>query len=149
MSTHKPLVVITGASMGIGHALALKFAKSGYPCLLLSRHIKPLVELSDMPVMYEKVDVTDFKQLKKAIEKAEEVYGKTECIINNAGIANVGELREMPIDKCQYEIDVLLKGVLNGIKCVLSDMSERKSGTIINISSVADRMPHPQAVGIV
>ena len=141
--TNKPLVVITGASHGIGRALAIKFAEESYPCLLISRHIEPVSELQNKFIIYEKVDVTDFNAIKSAIVKAEALYGKTECIINNAGLINIGELRDMAIEKCSYEFDVLVKGVLNGIKTVISDMSARKSGTIINISSMGDRIPSP------
>jgi len=133
------LVVITGASQGIGKALATAFAKERHSLLLLSRHIQPLPELDKFEVMYEQIDVTDFNALKKAITKAENKYGKTECIINNAGFINIGEFRDMPQEQCAYEFDVLVKGVMNGIKCVLPDMSARKKGTIINISSIDDR----------
>ncbi|MDO9578437.1 MAG: SDR family oxidoreductase [Candidatus Cloacimonadales bacterium] len=143
---NKPLVVITGASQGIGKALAIKFASENHPCLLISRHIEFISELENKQIIYENVDVTDYKALKSAIEKAEAIYGKTECIINNAGFINIGELRDMDVEKCSYEFDVLVKGVLNGIKAVLSDMSARKSGTIINVSSIGDRKPFPQAV---
>ncbi len=142
----KPLIVITGASQGIGQALALKFSAEAHPCLLLSRHIAPIPGLEGRPIIYEKVDVRDYKALKLAIEKAEAIYGKTECIINNAGFINIGELRDLDVEQCSNEFDVLVKGVLNGIKAVLSDMSSRKSGTIINISSIGDRKPFPQAV---
>ena len=143
---NKPLAVITGASHGIGKTLAIKFAEEGHPCLLMSRHIEPIPELENKAILYEKVDVTDFHALQSAIQKAEALYGKTECIINNAGFLNIGELRDTPIEKCNYELDVLVKGVLNGVKAVISDMSARKSGTIINISSLGDRKPYPQAI---
>lgn len=115
LMTDKPLVVITGASHGIGKALAVKFSEQGHPCLLISRHIEPILELENKPVIYEKADVTDYHALKSAIKKAEAIYGKTECIINNAGFINIGDLRDLDIDKCSYEFDVLVKGVLNGI----------------------------------
>lgn len=142
----KPLVVITGASQGIGKALALKFSTEGHPCLLISRHMTPLPELEGREVIYRQVDVIDYSSLKASIEEAEARYGKTECLINNAGFMHIGNLEEIPIEACQYEIDVLIKGVINGIKTVLSDMEARKSGTIINISSIADRKPGPIAV---
>jgi NADP-dependent 3-hydroxy acid dehydrogenase YdfG len=135
----KSLVVITGASHGIGKALAMKFATDQYPCLLLSRHIEPFPELKDKKVLYAQVDVTDFNAIQSAIKNAEKKFGNTECLINSAGFINVGNFNEIPIEKCNYEFDVLVKGVLNGVKAVLSDMISRKSGTIINISSISDR----------
>lgn len=142
----KPLVIITGASQGIGRALAFKFSKQQYPCLLISRNIEPLPELDNEKIIYKKLDVTNFSALQTAIKEAEDRFGATECIINNAGLLNVGEFRDIDIEKTHYEIDVLIKGVTNGIQCVLPAMAARKSGTIINISSIADRKPYPQAV---
>ena len=142
LTTEQPsLIVITGASHGIGKALAIKFAADGYPLLLLSRHIEPFPELKNKNIIYAQVDVADFKALKSAIKKAEKKFGLTECLVNNAGFANVGDLSELPIEKCNYEFDVLVKGVLNGMKVVLPDMKSRQSGTIINISSISDRKP--------
>ncbi len=142
----KSLVVITGASHGIGKALAIQFSNEGHPCLLLSRHMIPLPELEGREIIYKQVDIIDYQSLKNVIEQAEEQYGKTECLINNAGFLTIGHLQEIPIEKCHYEMDVLIKGVLNGIKAVLPDMSARKSGTIINISSLGDRKPFSLSV---
>lgn len=142
----KKLIVITGASSGIGKALAIKFANNGYPCLLISRNISEMQELQGKPVLYRQADVSDYEQLATAINEAEHIYGQTECLINNAGFLNVGQFRDLAVDDCHYEMDVLVKGVVNGIKAVLSAMSARKSGTIINISSIGDRKPSPQGV---
>lgn len=146
MNNQKSLVVITGASAGIGKALAIRFTDEGYPCLLISRHIEPLAELKGREVLYAPLDITDYERFEIAVRDAEKKYGKTECMINNAGFVNVGEFRDIPIEKTHYEVEVLVHGVINGIKIVLSDMSARKSGTIINISSIADRKPYPTAV---
>jgi len=143
----KPLVVITGASEGIGKALAIKYSDEGHPCLLISRHIEPIEELKDREVIYQQLDVVDYAAFKDAVTVAEEKYGSTACLINSAGFINVGDFAQMDIEKSAYEIDVLIKGVLNGIKVVLGDMESRRSGTIINISSVGDRKPSEGAVG--
>ena len=105
----KPLVVITGASSGIGRSLAQKFSDQKYPCLLLSRQIVPLKELVGREVLYSQVDVTNYEDFKKAIKEAEEKYGKTECLINNAGLINIGEFQDISLEKCTYEIDVLVR----------------------------------------
>ena len=144
---NKGLVVITGASAGIGKALALKFAAENYPCLLLSRHITPFPELKNKEIMYAQLDVTHYEDFKKAVREAEAQYGKTACIINNAGLIHVGAFQDIPIEQCHYEMDVLIKGVVNGIKIVLPDMTAAKTGTIINISSIGDRKPGALGVG--
>ena len=136
------LVVITGASHGIGRALALKFAKDGNPLLLISRSMAPLPELKSYTnVLYAKVNVVDYKMLEKSIQDAEKKYGETACLINNAGLLYMGEFSKLSIDKIYEEIDVLIKGVVNGIKVVLKNMEKSKSGTIINMSSIGDRKP--------
>ncbi len=141
----KELVVITGASSGIGEALAYAFAKEGHPLVLLSRNIKPLQKLSSHPVHYASCDVVDYNKFLEEIKKGEKQFGPTGCIVNNAGIANFGDFDKIPIEKVHYELDVLVKGVINGIKCVLPQMVASKKGTIINISSIGDRTDFPQA----
>lgn len=137
-----PLVVITGASRGIGHALAAKFAAAGHSLLLLSRHA---VNPDELPAgsRHEAVDVADSKALNDAIRRAEETYGPVECLINNAGFLKIGALQDRDPAKVSYEVDVLLKGVLYGIQAVLPGMTARKRGTIINISSIGDRTAGP------
>ncbi len=137
----KKLVVITGASSGFGKALALEFNKSGYPLLLLARRLEKLEELRLENALCEKVDVTDKDAFKKAVRKAEEVYGKTDLIINNAGIMLLGNLENQDPKEWQDMLNVNVMGVMNGMQIVMNDMKERQSGTIINISSIAGVKP--------
>ena len=137
----KKLVVITGASSGFGKALALEFNKAGYPLLLIARRIELLNELNLSDTICEKVDVTDRTSLEAAIRKAEQVYGKTDLIINNAGLMLLGNLETQNPEEWQKMLDVNVMGVMHGMQIVMNDMKERKSGTIINISSVAGVKP--------
>jgi NADP-dependent 3-hydroxy acid dehydrogenase YdfG len=142
----EPLVVITGASSGIGLALARAFAREGNPLLLLSRHIEPLPDMPPDRTDYAAADVADFAAVERAIRGAEDRFGKTECLVNNAGFADARDFKSVEVASFSHEVDVNLKGVLNCTKVVLGDMSERRSGTIINISSVSDRKTSPVAV---
>jgi NADP-dependent 3-hydroxy acid dehydrogenase YdfG len=142
----EPLVVITGASSGIGRAAARAFAKAGNKLLLISRRIEKLAELGDDAAIYAKADVADFAAIERAIRAAEARFGPTECLINNAGFADARDFKAVDVASYSHEIDVNLKGVLNCTKVVLADMSRRRSGTIINISSVSDRKTAPVAV---
>lgn len=146
MEEMKGLTVITGASQGIGKALAKKFVGDGNPCLLISRNISPMPEFKGKEVLYEKVDVSDYSAMQSAIDKAKKQYGPVTCIVNNAGMINVGDFLEIPLEKMRAEVDALIMGVINGIKAVLPGMVEKKSGSIINISSVADHRPSPVAI---
>jgi len=142
----EPLVVITGASSGIGLALAHAFAKDGNALLLVARHMKMPEGLSAGRTMCAEADVADYGALEKAIRGAETKFGKTACLINGAGLADAREFKAVEPEAFAHEIDVNLKGVLNGTKAVLADMSARGAGTIINISSVSDRKTSPVAV---
>jgi NADP-dependent 3-hydroxy acid dehydrogenase YdfG len=140
-----PLVVITGASSGIGLALARAFAREGHALLLVSRNMTPLSEMPEDRTIYEAVDVTYYDGLERAIRGAEARFGKTACLVNNAGLADARDFKEVEPSAYAHEIDVNLKGVLNATKVVIGDMS-RSGGTIINISSVSDRKTAPVAV---
>ncbi len=137
----KKLVVITGASSGFGKALALEFNKSGYPLLLLARRVEKLEELNLENAICEKVDVTDKASFESAVRKAEAIYGKTDLIINNAGIMLLGNLENQNPSEWQDMLNVNVMGVMNGMQIVMDDMKERQCGTIINISSIAGVKP--------
>ncbi|MFD7444502.1 SDR family oxidoreductase [Streptomyces sp. NPDC059909] len=138
-----PLIVVTGASHGIGRAVAKAFAAEEHPLLLMSRHPAALEALPPEQVVSAAVDVSDYAALEAAIRAAEDLYGPTECLVNCAGFLRIGGLETRDPADMSYEVDVLLKGVLNGIRAVLGDMKARNSGTIINVSSVGDRAPGP------
>jgi NADP-dependent 3-hydroxy acid dehydrogenase YdfG len=142
----EPLVVVTGASSGIGLALARAFSKDGHALLLIARHMKPVADLPADRTAYAEADVTDYAALERAIRDAEAKFGKTACLVNSAGLADAREFKQVEPAAFAHEIDVNLKGVLNGTKAVLADMSARGSGTIFNISSVSDRKTAPVAV---
>jgi len=90
------------------------------------------------------VDVTDFNALKEAVKTAEAKFGSVDCLINNAGFAKGGDFTELTHADQANTVNVNLQGVINGIEAVLPSMRQRKTGTIINISSIADRNPRPQ-----
>src|SRR5690349_11142142 len=87
----KGLIVITGASSGIGEATARSFSEAGHPLLLLARRLERLEALKLPNTICEKVDVTNREQIKSAIEKAEKKYGPVDCLINNAGVMLLGQ----------------------------------------------------------
>jgi NADP-dependent 3-hydroxy acid dehydrogenase YdfG len=141
------LVVITGASSGIGRGIARAFAAEGHPMLLISRHIAPLPEFDGKTVRYAQADVADYDQVETAIRAAEREFGETACLVNSAGFADARDFLAVTPADLAREIDVDLKGVLNCTKAVIGNMSRRGRGTIINISSVSDRKTAPVAVG--
>ena len=139
------LVVITGAGAGIGQALARGFSAEGHPCLLISRNQEADPQLSDRPVLYQQLDVSDAGALEAAITDAERQFGPTGCLINNAGMIHIGGIESLSLGQIAEEINTMVNGVINGIHHVLPGMRERRSGTIINISSIGDRKPAASA----
>lgn len=139
----KKLVVITGASSGIGEAIARRLSESGHPLLLLARRIDRLEALNLPNTLCEKVDVTDKGSFEAAIAKAEAQFGETDCIVNNAGVMLLSPLDVQDPAEWKTMFDVNVIGLMNGMQAVLAPMKARQSGTIINISSVAGRKTFP------
>lgn len=146
MSAAKGLIVVTGASSGIGKATVLKFVEEKYPVLMLARRedrLKAIVEeaktsFPESPVpIASAVDVTDFDAMSKAIEDAEAMFGAVSLLVNNAGTMLLGDIATQARTEWKRMLDVNVMGVLNGIQAVLSGMIERKEGTVINVSSIA------------
>ena len=138
-----PLVVITGASSGIGASMAQRFSDAGYPLLLLARRLDRLEALSLPNTLCRAVDVTDAQALQAAIAEAEAQYGPVDCLINNAGVMLLGQIDSQDPIEWQRMLDVNVMALLNGMQTVLSPMKQRQHGTIINVSSVAGKKSFP------
>ncbi len=133
----KKLVVITGASSGIGESVAKRMSQAGHPVLLLARRSQ-ITEGFHLPdSLCRSVDVTDLAAMKAAIAEAESLYGKTDLLINCAGVMLLDNPYDQDYAEWQQMVDVNINGVLTGINIVLHDMVARQEGTIINISSIA------------
>ncbi|EGQ8240337.1 SDR family oxidoreductase [Vibrio parahaemolyticus] len=139
----KKLVVITGASSGIGEAIARRFSEEGHPLLLVARRVERLEALNLPNTLCEKVDVTDQASLITAIEKAEAQFGPTDVLVNNAGVMLLGQIDAQDAAEWKRMFDVNVLGLLNGMHSVLASMKARNSGTIINISSIAGKKTFP------
>ncbi|GLS83428.1 SDR family oxidoreductase [Paraferrimonas haliotis] len=139
--TNKKLVVITGASSGFGMAMAQEFSKDGYPLLLLARRVDKMQALNLPNALCREVDVTDKAGFEAAVREAEAQYGKTDLLVNNAGVMLLGDIASQDSAEWKTMLDVNVMGVMNGMQIVMADMRERKSGTIINLSSIAGIQP--------
>ncbi|HHF3105626.1 SDR family oxidoreductase [Vibrio alginolyticus] len=139
----KKLIVITGASSGIGEAIARHFSDQGHALLLLARRVERLEALNLPNTLCEKVDVTDKASFEAAIEKAEALYGPVDALVNNAGVMLLGQIDTQDASEWKRMFDVNVLGLLNGMQSVLAPMKARNSGTIINISSIAGKKTFP------
>ncbi|WP_085654855.1 MULTISPECIES: SDR family oxidoreductase [unclassified Pseudomonas] len=145
----KPLIIITGASSGIGEATARRLSAAGHPLLLLARRIKRLEALALPNTLSRRVDITDRAALLAAVAEAEVQFGPADALINNAGVMLLGEMSKQDPAQWDQMLDVNVKGLLNGVHAVVAGMIERKHGTIINVSSVAGRKTFPNHVAYV
>jgi NADP-dependent 3-hydroxy acid dehydrogenase YdfG len=139
----KPLVAITGASSGIGEAIARRFHEADHPLLLLARRIERLEALRLPHARCERVDVTDPKALHGAIARAEDEYGPVDCLVNNAGTMMLGQVDTQDRSEWERMYAVNVIAMLDGMQAVLSSMKARRAGTIINISSTSGRATFP------
>jgi NADP-dependent 3-hydroxy acid dehydrogenase YdfG len=137
------VVIITGASSGMGEAAAKHLSAFGATVVLGARRadrIKKLAkEIQDNggKALAVAVDVTKRERVKGLVDAAVEQFGRVDVILNNAGIMPLSPMDRLNVDEWDKMIDVNIKGVLNGIAAVLPYMKEQKSGQIINTSSVA------------
>ncbi len=143
------MVVITGASSGLGEATARLLSARGATVALGARRIDRLTKLADEltanggKALAVTVDVTDRDQVKQFVDTAVQKFGRIDVIINNAGLMPQSLLEHLKIDEWDQMIDVNIKGVLYGIAAVLPHMIRQKAGHIINVSSVAGHRVGP------
>lgn len=139
MSARKPLVVVTGASSGIGAATATAFAEKGYPLLVTARRRDRLEQLGLPNAEVAAVDVTDTDGMRAAIAAAEARFGAVDLLVNNAGVMPLGKVAEQDPRDWTRLFDVNVLALLETTRIVLPGMIERRHGTIVNLGSVAGR----------
>jgi NADP-dependent 3-hydroxy acid dehydrogenase YdfG len=146
------VVVITGASSGLGEATARYLSARGATVVLGARRVERLQKLAkelnggDGKALAMETDVTKPDQVQRLVDAAVKNYGRIDVIINNAGLMPQSRLELRKIDEWDRMIDVNIKGVLYGIAAALPYMQKQKSGHIINVSSVAGHKVRPGGV---
>ncbi|QNB14809.1 SDR family oxidoreductase [Paraburkholderia tropica] len=135
------VIVITGASSGLGEAAVRRLAAAGAKLVLGARRVDRLVALAAEIGLPEnaavETDVTDASQVQALVDHAVATHGRIDVLINNAGLMPHSPLERGKIADWDRMIDVNIKGVLYGIAAALPPMTRQKSGHIINVSSVA------------
>jgi NADP-dependent 3-hydroxy acid dehydrogenase YdfG len=141
------VVVITGASSGLGEATARRLAGHGAKLVLGARRLERLQALaSELSLGNDaavRTDVTQCAQVKHLVDHAVRSHGRIDVIINNAGLMPHSPFERGKVQDWERMIDVNLKGVLYGIAAVLPRMKAQRSGHIINVSSVAGHVVRP------
>jgi NADP-dependent 3-hydroxy acid dehydrogenase YdfG len=141
------VVVITGASSGLGEAAARHLAQHGAKLVLGARRLEKLKALAgDLSLGNDaavQTDVTQYAQVRHLVDHAVESHGRIDVIVNNAGLMPHSPLERGKVQDWDRMIDVNLKGVLYGIAAALPYMKAQKRGHIINVSSVAGHKVRP------
>jgi uncharacterized protein len=145
------VVVVTGASAGIGHATAVAFAKRGAKVVLAARRLDRLEELATRieraggRALAMKVDVTDHEQLERLPGIVKEAYGPTDVLVNNAGVPGGGRFDDLTYEQIERIVRVNLLAVIEGTRAFLPGMRRRGRGHIVNVASLAGRFAAPSA----
>ena len=143
------IVVVTGASSGLGEATARLLSTEGATVVLGVRRVDRLrtlakeLETRGGRALALTTDVSQREQVKALLDTAVQTYGRVDVMINNAGLMPQAPLERLKVDEWDRMIDVNLKGVLYGIAAALQHMQRQKSGHIINVSSVAGHKVGP------
>ncbi len=142
MSENK-IALITGGTRGIGKAIAIKFAKEGYNLVINYvsektdvNNLKEEFKQYNIETLFIKTDVSNFDECENMIKKAIEKFEKIDVLVNNAGITKDNLILRMPKEDFDKVIDINLKGTFNVTKNVVPYMMKKKTGRIINLSSV-------------
>ncbi len=137
-------VLITGASTGIGRETAKYFQQKGWNVAATMRSPEKEKELTKLQnIICPKLDVTNEKSIALAVGSTIEKFGAIDVIVNNAGYSLTGVFEAATIDQLQRQYDVNVFGVMNVVRAILPYFREKKSGIIINISSIGGKMTLP------
>ena len=134
------VILITGASSGIGYETAKLLAKQGHKVYGTSRSIDRVEKIKEFGAICLTLDVSNDESCKKCVEEVASREGKIDVLINNAGYGSYGPIEMVELDKGKKEFDVNLFGIARMSKLVIPYMRKQKSGRIINISSAGGRV---------
>jgi NAD(P)-dependent dehydrogenase (short-subunit alcohol dehydrogenase family) len=139
-------VLITGSSRGIGLESALAFARAGYQVLATLRSpekataLKEIIKNESLPISIHAMDVNSDESVTSCFKEITQKYGAIDVLVNNAGLGINGTIEELPISEFKSVMETNYFGVIRCIQSALPVMREKKSGSIINVSSIAGRL---------
>ncbi|MEU8705608.1 SDR family oxidoreductase [Streptomyces sp. NPDC048565] len=151
LPTGRKVVLVTGASSGIGEATAKVLAEHGHHVVLGARRTERLEALTDAiqaaggSAESHALDVTDAGQVRAFVDGARSRHGRVDVLVNNAGVMPLSKLEALRLDEWNRMIDVNIRGVLHGIAAALPVMREQRHGQFINVASVGAHQVSPTA----
>ncbi|TNL06789.1 oxidoreductase [Kosakonia cowanii] len=143
--SNRKIILLTGASSGIGEATARRLVQAGHHLVIGARRIERLQALRDELGNIDclAIDVTQAEDLAKMAQFALQQHGRIDVLINNAGVMPLSPLAALKMEEWRQTIDVNVHGVLNGIAAVLPTMQQQRAGQIINVASIGAHAVFP------
>lgn len=139
----KKVIVVTGASSGIGKATALKLIDEGHIVYGAARRIEKMKDLEEAGGFVKKMDITSSEEIEAAVNQIIEKHSKIDVLVNNAGYATYGSVEETSIEEARRQFEVNIFGLARLTQLVIPYMRGWRSGKIINISSVGGKIYLP------
>ena len=139
----KKVVLITGASAGIGKESAMHLVSEGYTVYGAARRVEKMADLKEAGVRILKMDMVEEKSLVKAVNTVIKDEGRIDVLFNNAGFGLYGSVEETSMEDARYQLEVNIFGLARLTQLLIPHMREQKSGTIINTSSVGGKIYSP------
>jgi len=135
--------LVTGASSGIGEATARKLHQLGYTVYGAARRLERMKGLADQGIHLIEMDVTDEESMKAGVQRILDETGQIDVLVNNAGYGSYGAVEDVPLSEARYQTEVNVFGPARLIQLVLPGMRARRTGTIVNISSMGGKIYTP------
>ena len=143
MSIDSQVILITGASSGIGFDAAEALAKQGHRVYAAARRVERMEPLKALGVVPLRMDVTDEASMEEGVRMVLEAEGRIDALVNNAGYGYFGAIENVPLEDARRQLEVNVFGLARLCQLVLPSMREQGSGRIVNISSVAGKAVLP------
>lgn len=137
------VALVTGASSGIGEATALKLYALGYTVYAAARRVDRMRPLADVGIRVLQMDVTDDASMRRGVQEIVAQSGMIDVLVNNAGYGSYGAVEDVPIEEARAQFDVNVFGAVRLTQLVLPHMRRRRSGTIVNITSMGGKIYTP------
>ena len=143
MKENKKVILITGASSGIGYNAAQALARQGHRVYAAARRIELMEPLRADGIVTMKMDVIDSQSMSEGVQKVLEAEGRIDVLVNNAGYGYFGAIENVTMEEARRQVEVNVFGLAELTQLVLPAMRKQGSGRIVNISSIAGRMVLP------
>ncbi|KAG9563219.1 hypothetical protein KCV01_g20770, partial [Aureobasidium melanogenum] len=142
-SQKQRVVLVTGASSGIGEAVALRLASEGIVTYAAARRVDRMEHLKSRGVHVLSLDVTDAASIQACVDTIERAHGGIDILVNNAGYGSYGAIEEVPLEEARRQVEVNLFGLAALTQRVIPHMRRQRWGKILNVTSIGGLQAAP------